>query len=734
MKTTLLACGLLLAAYAMAGQVGAEGEPVPAGARLNDIRMHVTEDRVELRLIGMGELTYETFWVTRPSGEYFIMDLPGVTLARVMSLDPATMSFDDPMYAADIAYGSEPVFESDAGDTLARNNRAWRGWPVYSVRTSQLLVEPPMARVTIRMASVPVATESGTGMRRPDIRIASGMSELVVTVSSSLRHLPAPASIAAQLAGDADSRSPTSRISLRFTNTDLTEILHAIAEQSSMNLVIDPNLKVTTTVRLDDVTVSDALNALLKGSGFGWLIDGNLIRVVPDKFIPTTRVVIPVGDANGEALVTLLKSYVAEPSLLLYDQQSHAILYTASQPGEAETIRAMAAEISRRESQRPLDGEGRPFLSNVPLRYADPKDVVTLLQAMLADDKITVIADPRSHSVLLRAPDRTTLARTLRLIQTLDKPTPQILLKARIIETSVNAGDIIGVDWSNSLTASVSGVSQISKLPLRPDEPFGNGPVLGDGIIPGTLNVTSISATFNFLQAHGNSILLSAPEIMVMDREDAVIIVGTKEPIRTTTTSNGVVSENVTFIDVGIVLKVTPVVLPGNRVMLNVHPENSSASPSEINGIPRINTSEATTRIMIEDGRTAVIGGLYSQNSTDATEQVPFLGNLPFIGKLFRSRNKASGRRNLMVFITPYIVGDSGMPTLETVIEGPDEAPTGRWIQEFRDEDARWMDRLRRFTGPEKNTDPSAQSDLDGNDGNSAARRRESAVPVGATP
>lgn len=718
---------LLLAVCGLSGMASAESDSQAARARLDDMRMVTSAaGGVELRLIGTGELFYETFWITRPNEEYFVMDLPGVTLARTLSLDPAAVSFHDALDTTDIAYSSTAF-----GDTVAPDTRVWPGWPVHSVRTTQIQADPPVTRVTIRLRLIVVATETGAMTQRPEVRIASGLSEIVVTVATSARPLPERASIAAQLAGATDSQAPLNRMSLRFRNTNVVEILQTIATQSSMNLVIDPGFNATTTVRLDDVTLADALDALLKGSGFGWLIDGRLIRIVPDKFIPNTRVVIPVGEANGEALAALLRGYVSAPSLMLYDPLSHAIVYTASQPGEAEMIRALAEDIFRRESLRPVDGEGRPFLSNVPLRYADPKDVVTLLEAMLADDKITVIADPRSHSVLLRAPDRTTLTRTLRLIQSLDKPTPQILLKARIIETSVNADDIIGVDWSNSLSFTASGLSMPSKLQLRPDDPFGNGSTLGDGIIPGTLSVSSISATLNFLQTNGNSVLLSAPEIMVMDREDAVIIVGTKEPIRTTTTSNGVVSENVVFIDVGVVLKVTPVVLPGNRVMLNVHPENSSASRSEINGVPRISTSEATTRIMIEDGRTAVIGGLYSQTSVDANEQVPLFGRIPIIGSLFRNRTRTTSRRNLMVFITPYIVGDSGMPSAEIVIEGPDEAPPGRWIQELRESDALWLDRVRRSMAPgaPRETPPTPDRGVA-----SAARPTNAAVPVGATP
>lgn len=648
--------------------------------RLTDIRVSPYQNRVEISLLGEGLLRYRTYWIERTEGNVLVVEYPEAFLSREIEMD----------------FTAGTDFTSDL----------WTEWPLMSVNTAQLFLDTPVVRASFHFAP----TFGG----HPAIAVAEGGSQVVLTVArpglqmAEPAPLPSPVRPAAaqtRLAEPPSSTTmilrdpepealviPARRFSLVFQNSDIATVLHSVADQAGLNLIVDPQVSGEVTVRLRDVALEQALDAILSGTDYAWVVEDGFIRVLPAASLARFRVVIPVRNANPERLLTLLRSYVSSPQRLGYEPTSHAIIYVADDEREAANIRGLAAELNRITETRPSEGQGRPYMSTVPLFYAEPEKIAELVQAMMNEDGLTIMPNLRSRAVVIRAPDEIVLERAMKLIRSVDNPTPQVLLKARIVETTVDMSDLLGIEWSSGITFTASGVSQTSKFPLRLDEPFGNGP--GDGITLGSLNVSSLSATIRFLETQGNSVLLSAPEILVLDGEEAEIIVGAKEPVRTTVTSDGVVSENVEFLDVGIVLRVSPDVLHGKQVMLRVHPENSSAGASDIAGVPRISTSEATTRILVEHGRTAVIGGLYSQARNSSERRVPFLSSLPLIGELFRSSSDDFRRRNLIVFITPYVVGASGMPEPAVISGGPDHSPMGRWVQGFRDEDREWQQRI----------------------------------------
>ena len=149
---------------------------------------------------------------------------------------------------------------------------------------------------------------------------------------------------------------------------------------------------------------------------------------------------------------------------------------------------------------------------------------------------------------------------------------------------------------------------------------------------------------------------LSSPKLLALEGQKASVVIGERQGYRVTTTINQVTTESIEFLESGVILDVTSRVDGSGRIMMEIHPEVSVGSVS-LTGIPSQNTTEVTTQMLAEDGRTLFIGGLIRNNTDESREGVPVFGSLPIFGKLFASNSKSSSNAEFVVLITPYIVG-----------------------------------------------------------------------------
>jgi type IV pilus assembly protein PilQ len=167
-----------------------------------------------------------------------------------------------------------------------------------------------------------------------------------------------------------------------------------------------------------------------------------------------------------------------------------------------------------------------------------------------------------------------------------------------------------------------------------------------------------LTATLSALSTEGKTKVLSAPRIITLNNKEARIQVGTKLPFSTVTLGqSGVSTQNITFVDTGIMLDVTPVINADNRVRLHVKPEVSLPGITTAAG-PQINTRNADTEVIIRDGETLVIGGLIDEQTQQSINKVPLLGDIPVLGMFFRNSFDQKNRTELLIFLTPRIVRD----------------------------------------------------------------------------
>jgi type IV pilus assembly protein PilQ len=410
-------------------------------------------------------------------------------------------------------------------------------------------------------------------------------------------------------------RTGSGTFTMDVEGADIRTVIRAIAEFSGRNIVVGQGVKGTIRVSLRDVNWQEALRTVLRSNGLDYAEDGAILRVDD-----ATRL------------------------------QQEAV--------ERETARAKQLELVPLETRI------------IRLNYATANELEAPLGASLSR-RGAIKTDRRTNSLIV-----TDLPSTLdaidRMASELDTTTPQIEITAKLVDVDAEALRGLGIDWR------VGGVSKffvdpITNAPaqLNPFNPNndpnqGLYPDVGGTSIPDPAatityglfkNWGSLEAQLQMLEQNRKANIISNPRIVTVDNREARIVVGQKIPLIVQDVAGNPVSQLQT---IGIQLKVTPHLTEDKKIIMDLHPEVSDlAAQSTVQGGVIINTSEADTRVMVEDGQTAVIGGLIRTNDAKVRKGVPVLKDLPLIGMLFRSENTVRQNRELIIFVTPRL-----LPTL----------------------------------------------------------------------
>ncbi|HXH67303.1 MAG TPA: type IV pilus secretin PilQ [Candidatus Limnocylindrales bacterium] len=418
-------------------------------------------------------------------------------------------------------------------------------------------------------------------------------------------------------------------ISVNLKDVDLKDFFRLIHEISGLNVVLDPNVKGTLTIVLDEVPWDQALDIVLQNNNLDKQLTGNVLRVATRE--------------------TLKK--------------------------EAESARDL--EKAQAEAVAPVT------VTRV-LSYAKAASMKDTLKKFLSA-RGDILSDDRSNQLIIR--DIPSVIPTIdNLIRQLDRKSQQVEIEARVVSASRTFAQDIGVQWGFAGTttggrsvfggpASV-GVSPVQTGPGLPQPPLVGTPASGSGGsttpgLPLNVNLGAGVPTSGFYFGHrspnfavdlfitaaeskGVGKLLSKPKVITQNNEKAVVKQGTKIPIQTVI--NNTIS--VQYIDAVLQLEVTPQITAEGTVFMDVLVENTQIDNGipRVQGIPALDTQAAQTKVTVADGGTVVIGGIIvTQQQTNITE-VPIVGSLPIIGYLFRRTNVSVTSQELLFFITPRII------------------------------------------------------------------------------
>jgi type IV pilus secretin PilQ/predicted competence protein len=407
---------------------------------------------------------------------------------------------------------------------------------------------------------------------------------------------------------------------ISLTNADIRSVLMYLSSYGGVNIVASPSVEGSVTLRLSNVTWRETLDIILDTYGLVGVQSKNYIRVVKAD------------------------DYYAEKAA----EEKHL--------QEKETLQPLTTHI-------------------VTVRYNTADELQTAVTNLLSP-RGTVGVDKRTNSLVIRdLPEN--IARVDELIKVLDKETQQIKISAQLLEVESGFLREIGVDWRLVNQAAVDeaplepGGTEYTTDPLFPTNPERQNYAEEEGRIFGTDQMTgdklaqfsfarlvdigdgeySIGAVLSTIESTNKGKIIAHPEVTTLDNVEAYIQMGQKIPIKQFDPSGNTI---ITFYDVGTKLRVTPHITSEDRILLHLVPERSSYQ-FDPNGVV-INTQNAETNVVVEDGETAVIGGLTNQEVQNLRTGLPFLKDLPIIGFLFGFDKKTVISRDLVIFVTPTIV------------------------------------------------------------------------------
>lgn len=411
------------------------------------------------------------------------------------------------------------------------------------------------------------------------------------------------------------------RISLDLQDADLINVLRLFADVANLNIILSPDVRGKVTVRMVNIPWDQAMDIILKMNGLGFVLEDNILRIAS------------VGALTREA----------------------------EDESRAKEAKKKAEDLITRM---------------VSINYSKAAEVSgTLKKSLSARGEIVV--DDRTNTLIIKDISRN-VDEVLALVKLLDKPIPQVMIEAKIIEASTSFSRDIGIQWGGSAVADAAhgnatgftfpnsiGITGGSGMGATPsgngnfliNMPAAAGPGAGGAIgftfgsITKSLNLDLVLSA---MESTGEGKVISSPRISALDNKEAKISQGESIPYSTSISG----STQVQFIDANLELTVTPHVTPDHKVFMKIKasknaPDTSLLAPGSQ---PAIKKNEATTEILLSDGETTVIGGILVIDRGYTIHSVPFFGDIPLIGWLFKQKTSSDNKTELLIFITPKIM------------------------------------------------------------------------------
>ena len=404
------------------------------------------------------------------------------------------------------------------------------------------------------------------------------------------------------------------KISLDFQNADVRNLFRIFAEISGFNVILSPEVGGSVNIRMIDVPWNQAMEIILTNSALGReCFGGNIVRVA-------TKVTL-----------------AAEDTARL-----------------SEKTRAVSERLNERDSEDLVT-------EVVRVNHADITELSTSLNALKSARKDALITiDTRTNTLILNDL-RHHVDDMLETIKILDIPTPQVLIEAKIVEISKTFSQELGISWGlvnpDPGFPTVTGNSTFDTqflVDLRPTVDIAAGNVAGfDSLIQGFLPGVALNVRLEALEKSGKGRVISSPRVTTADNKEARILSGRQIPYQV----NSVEGNSIQFVDAELSLTVIPHVTADNSIYMIIDATKNAADFTEkIDNVPTITTKEMHTEVLVGNGDTTVLAGIYESTSTENKKAVPWFSKLPLVGFLFRAFDDKDTINELLVFITPTIV------------------------------------------------------------------------------
>ena len=446
------------------------------------------------------------------------------------------------------------------------------------------------------------------------------------------------------------------KISLDFQDIEVRRVLQLLADFTGINMVAADTVQGNITLRLKDVPWDQALDIVLKTKNLDKRRNGNVIWIAP---------VSELIKAEEEEAKAIAQSVKLAPLQTEYIQLSYA----------------KAADIEKLITQGKNSGSGNS--SSGSNNNADPLgDSV----GSLLSPRGTVSTDPRTNTLIINDTSQK-IDQIRKMVDLLDVSVKQVMIEARIVSASTDFTKEMGVKWgvlsqgiTNNRNLLVGGSdttlwnlrepekdSELGGYKYTIERPDNLNVDLG-AVTPGASRIAfglislsdfMLDLELSAVQADGYGEVISTPKVMTADKQAAKIESGKKIPYTSSTGGGANAVPKTEFIDATLSLDVTPSITPDGKVMMKLNITKDSQSTPTPTGQLTINKNQIDTNVLVDNGETVVLGGIFEQENISSQVKVPFLGDLPYVGRLFRRDLKTDNKRELLIFITPRIVNDT---------------------------------------------------------------------------
>lgn len=586
----------------------------------------------------------------RPDGLFVKLDA-GARLAKISTAQIRDVRFEESQGEARVVLEVDGEVDAEVDD---RSRRAWvlkvrgatlgesleksldtsaYGTAVRMLSAYQAQNDPPVVNVVANLSS-----SDGHELTREGNKLiwairgeAKPAAPTAIARTSARTSAPRTAAFASQAASVASTATPAQtrsqrRVTLDFKDADIINVIRLIADTTGENIIAADDVKGKVTVKLRNVPWERALDVILKSRGYDKVRAGGIIRIATAQSIQEDR----------------------------------------------------EREIAKRKAEEQVEDT---LINIVTVNYASAAEIVSQIKPLLTG-RGTVQVDTRTNALIIEDVG-SNIKRLVDLTRVLDKQTPQVLIEARIVEANSNFEQEFGIQWGGAAQRSrangnptglgfpsdvfvsgaaddpqvnpTQGISSPGRYAVNLPAPIGAGAGGGIGFVFGSAGSDQLlQLRLSALESSGTGRIISSPRITTLDNKTAKIAQGVDIPITVVSAAGA----NTRLIPANLELEVTPHVTNDGSILMAIKASKNEPDFANVGafGDPSIQRKFAETEILVADGETAVIGGIYTRSTTKAVDEVPFLGKIPVLGWLFRNERETDERSELLVFITPRIV------------------------------------------------------------------------------
>ncbi len=523
-----------------------------------------------------------------------------------------------------------------------------------NAEAKRLIIDLPQTRLTEQKYDV---GDFGTPARQVTVQRRGAGSRLIIETSDPFEKLayqadnqltveirPLPKAEATALLGPKEYKGE--RLTLKFQDIEIRPLLQLLADFTGNNIVVSDSVQGRMSLRLENVPWDQAMDLILSTKGLSQRKNGNVIFIAPTAEIAAREKVELEAQRQTQELAPLVSEFMQ----VNYAKASDIALLL--RPVGAAATAATPGAIVR------------------PTGFLSPRGTITV--------------DDRTNTLLINdTPD--SLEKIRDLVKKLDTQIKQVLIETRIVIATDNFAKELGVRWGvTGVSRNGSDAAVITGSGAGSDSMINN---IGAGLAPGlplqgdryNINLPMTDPTragglalavlgsnvlidleLKALQTEGKGEIVSSPRVLTANGQKASIKQGQKIPYSEASSSGATTTK---FIDAVLAAEVTPQITPNNNVIMDINvkkdePDWGRVSPT---GAPAINNREVNTKVQVRNGETVVLGGIYEVSSAESVDKIPFFGDLPYLGNLFKSRNSTSTKVELIIFVTPRIVENGVM-------------------------------------------------------------------------